>query len=102
LLDKAVSVGTVTNIGNLRDFVTSVADAMVVDRDFSLIDLAWQFRSLRSEDLNFLVNPNLGTGTAGGQSVVFSDDETKSSFYDAMAKDTLGAWVAEHGTNTGR
>ena len=65
LLDKAVSVGTVTNIGNLKDFVSSVASAMIVDKDFSLIDLAWQFHSLRSDDLNFLVTPNLGTDTDG-------------------------------------
>ncbi len=101
LLDKAVSVGTVTNIGNLKAFVSSIASAMVVDRDFSLIDLGWQFRSLRGDDLNFLVNPNLGTGNEDGQSVVVSDDDAKSSFYDAMAKDTLGDWVAQHGTGNG-
>ena len=108
LLDKAVSVGTVTNIGNLKDFVSSVAASLTVDKDFSLFDLAWQFHGLRSEDLNFLVTPNLGTGTEGDQSVVVSDDETKDSFYAAMAKDTLGDWLAQHGTgnatgtNTGR
>ncbi len=78
LLDKAVSAGTVTNIGNLKEFVNSVAASLTVDQDFSLIDLAWQFRSLRSEDLNFFVTPNLGTGTEGDQSVVVSDDESKA------------------------
>jgi LCP family protein required for cell wall assembly len=97
LLDKAVSVGTVTNIGNLRAFVTSVANAITVDRDFSLIDLAWQFRSLRSENLTFVVTPNLGTGTIGDQSVVVSDDENRSSFYEAMANDTFGEWLTQHG-----
>jgi LCP family protein required for cell wall assembly len=101
LLDKAVSVGTVTNIGNLKDFVGSVANAMTVDRDFSLIDLAWQFHSLRSEDLNFLVTPNLGTDTVDGQSVVVSDRENASSFFEAMANDTLGDWVAQNGTGNG-
>src|SRR5690606_10813993 len=47
LLDKAVSLGTVTNPASLKAFVTSVADAMTVDQGFSLIDMAWQFRSLR-------------------------------------------------------
>lgn len=101
LLDKAVSVGTVTNIGNLKSFVTSIASAMTVDRDFSLIDLGWQFRSLRSEDLTFIVTPNLGTDTVDDQSVVISDDENKTPFYEAMANDTFGNWLAEHGNGNG-
>src|SRR5690606_24328116 len=44
LLDKATSLGTVANLSNLRAFVTSVADSMTVDQEFSLVDLAWQDR----------------------------------------------------------
>jgi len=95
LLDKAVSVGTVTNIGALKDFVTSVADAIVVDQSFSLIDLGWQFRSLRSENLVFMISPHNGTGTVDGQSVVLSDREKALGLYDAVAKDTVGAWYAQ-------
>ena len=61
LLDKAVSTGTVTNLGTFKDFVTSVASALTVDKDFSLIDLGWQFHSLRSDNLTFLTSPNLGS-----------------------------------------
>lgn len=98
LLDKAVSLGTVANLGNLRAFVASVADAMTVDQEFSLVDLAWQFRDLRSDDLVFLISPNLGSDMVGDQSVVVSDRETALSFYDAMARDTLAEWVSVHGT----
>jgi LCP family protein required for cell wall assembly len=98
LLDKAVSLGTLTNLGSLREFVTSVADTLTVDKDFSLVDLGWQFRGLRSDDLVFLVSPNLGSDTVDGQSVVVSDRETALSFYDAMARDTLGDWVSANGT----
>jgi LCP family protein required for cell wall assembly len=98
LLDRAVSLGTLANVGNLRDFVTSVADTMTVDESFSLIDLGWQFRGLRSEDLVFMVSPNLGTDTIGDQSVVVSDRETALLLYDAMAHDRLGEWVSQHGT----
>jgi LCP family protein required for cell wall assembly len=100
LLDKAVSQGTVTNIGNLKSFVSSVASSMTVDQSFSLIDLAWQFHSLRSEDLTFLVSPNQGTGTIEEQSVVLSDKPAASAFYNAMANDTLGQYVADHGTGS--
>jgi LCP family protein required for cell wall assembly len=96
LLDKAVSRGTVANIGKFKEFVSSVASALTVDKDFSLIDLGWQFHSLRSENLTFLVSPNLGSDTIDGQSVVVSDKQNASQLYDAMAKDTLAAWVTEH------
>jgi LCP family protein required for cell wall assembly len=98
LLDKAVSAGTVANPGNLRTFVTSVADTMTVDQDFSLLDLGWQFRGLRGDDLVFLVSPNLGSDMVGDQSVVVSDRDTALSFYDSMANDTLDDWVNVHGT----
>jgi LCP family protein required for cell wall assembly len=99
LVDKAASAGTLANIGNLRALVTSVADAMTVDQSFSLVDVLWQFRGLRSEDLVFLTSPHTGTGMAGGQSVVFSDREKALSLYQAMAADTMGDWVSAHGTD---
>ena len=93
LLDKAVSLGTVTNISNMKSFVSSVANAMTVDRDFSLIDLGWQFRGLRSENLVFLTSPTAGTDMIGDQSVVLSDREKASAMYDAVANDTLANWL---------
>jgi len=98
LLDKAVSLGTLANVGNLRNFVTSVADTLTVDEGFSLVDLGWQFRGLRSDDMIFLVSPNLGSDLVGDQSVVVSDRDSALEFYDAMAHDTLDDWVSVHGT----
>ena len=100
LLDKAVSRGTVTNLGTFKEFVTSVASALTVDKDFSLIDLGWQFHSLRSDNLTFVTNPNLGSDDIDGQSVVVSDKQNASALYDAMAHDTLAGWVAQHPTAT--
>ncbi len=96
VLDKAVSKGTVTNLGTFSDFVKSVANAITVDKDFSLIDLGWQFHSLRSENMTFLISPNAGTDTIDGQSVVVSDKANASAFYDAIAHDTLSDWLAQH------
>jgi LCP family protein required for cell wall assembly len=96
LLDKAVSAGTVSNPFRLRDFVNSVADAIVVDQQFSLIDLGWQFRGLRSDDLVFYTSPHKGTGDVNGESVVLSDREKALSLYQAVANDTVGAWMAQN------
>ena len=98
LMDKATSLGTLANLSSLRAFVTSVAGTLTVDEGFSLVDLAWQFRNLRSDDLVFLVSPHRGTDMIGDQSVVVSDRETALSFYDAMARDELDEWVSVHGT----
>lgn len=97
LLDKAAGLGTVTNLGALRDFVDSLADTMTVDREFSLVDLGWQLRNLRGEDLVFLVSPHRGTGTVGQQSIVRPDDARARELYEAMARDRLDDWVRVHG-----
>ena len=57
LLDKAVSTGTVTNPVKLNAFLKAATKAIKVDKDFSLVDMALQFRGLRSDDLTFLTAP---------------------------------------------
>jgi LCP family protein required for cell wall assembly len=94
LLDKAVSAGTLANVSAFKDFVSSSAAALTVDKDFSLFDLGWQFRSLRSQNLNFMVSPNKGSGTMNGESVVLSDKPKALALYDAVGKDTLGTYLA--------
>jgi LCP family protein required for cell wall assembly len=93
LLDKAANLGTLTNLSSFKDFVSSAAAALTVDKDFSLFDLGWQFRNLRSSDLAFLVSPNKGSDTVDGESVVVSDKPKALALYDAVAKDTVAAWI---------
>ncbi len=93
LLDKAASMGTLTNPGSFRDFVSGTAAALTVDKDFSLFDLGWQFRSLRGDDLVFMTSPNSGTDTINGESVVLSDKQRGSALYDAVAKDCVADWL---------
>jgi LCP family protein required for cell wall assembly len=97
LLDKAVSGGTLSNPARFKDFVSSTANALTVDQDFSLVDLGWQFRNLRSDNLAFLTSPNDGSGTEGDQSVVLSDQARATAFYNAVARDTLANYLATTG-----
>ena len=60
LMDKAASTGTLTNPKKLNEFLKSVTAAVTVDQDFSLTDMALQFRNLRGENLTFLTSPQLG------------------------------------------
>lgn len=101
VMNKAVSAGTVTSPGRLKEFVTSVADAMTVDQEFSLLDMAWQFRSLRSDDLIFITSPHNGTANIDGQSVVVSDREKALALFDAVTKDTVAAWLAQESPSPG-
>ena len=65
-----------------------------VDQDFSLADMAVQFRSLRGDDVTFLTSPHLGSRDIDGESVVVSDKTRASALYDAMAKDKMADWAA--------
>jgi anionic cell wall polymer biosynthesis LytR-Cps2A-Psr (LCP) family protein len=96
LMDKAVSGGTVANPFKLKAFITSVADAMTVDQDFSLLDMAWQFKGLKSENLVFLTSPHNGTDNIDGESVVVSDREQALGLYDAVTKDTVTDWLSRN------
>jgi hypothetical protein len=53
-------------------------------------------RSLRSNDLTFLTNPSKGTGTAGGQSVVFADPALDADLYAAVNGDRVAAWLRQY------
>jgi hypothetical protein len=64
-----------------------------VDKDFSLTDMALQFRNLRSSNLTFLTSPNLGGQTVAGQSVVVSDKTKALALYEAMTADKMGEWM---------
>lgn len=95
LLDKATSTGTLANPSKLDAFLTSVTASMTVDKDFSIIDMAIEFRGLRSNSLKFMVSPNKGSDNVDGQSVVVSDKEKAVAFYDAVAKDNVEAWLTQ-------
>ncbi|MFU8851362.1 LCP family protein [Micromonospora sp. SL1-18] len=93
LMDKAASTGTLTNPKKLDEFLKAVTKAVTVDQEFSLTDMALQFRNLRSENLTFLTSPNRGGQNVGGQSVVASDREKAAAMYQAMATDRMADWV---------
>jgi hypothetical protein len=93
-MDKAASTGTLTNPSKLNSFLKAVTAAVTADNGFSLTDAAVQFRSLRGENLTFLVSPNKGSETIAGQSVVVSDREKAIGLYEAMSQDKMAAWMS--------
>jgi LCP family protein required for cell wall assembly len=96
LMDKAASTGTLSNPAKLNSFLTAVTKAVTVDKDFSLTDMALQFRDLRSSNLTFLTSPNVGSQTIAGQSVVVSDRAKALALYKAMSADKMSEWMTEN------
>ncbi|SCE71265.1 cell envelope-related function transcriptional attenuator common domain-containing protein [Micromonospora viridifaciens] len=103
LMDKAASTDTLTNPKKLNNFLKAVTKAVTVDQEFSLTDMALEFRNLRGENLTFLTSPNLGGQDVNGQSVVVSDRERALAMYQAISADTMAEWVKanERGDGTG-
>jgi LCP family protein required for cell wall assembly len=101
LMDKAASTGTLTNPAKLNAFLTAVTQAMTVDKDFSVVSMAIQFRNLRSNDLTFMTCPNLGSDNVDGQSIVVSDRTKSLSLFDAVAKDRVAEWLQTHQPTNG-
>ncbi|MFI7545999.1 LCP family protein [Actinoplanes sp. NPDC049599] len=93
LMDKAASTGTLSNPAKLNSFLKATTNAITADQDFSLTDMALQFRSLRGENLTFITSPNLGGQTIAGQSVVVSDREKALALYKAIAADKMDEWM---------
>jgi LCP family protein required for cell wall assembly len=94
LMDKASSTGTLSNPAKLNSFLKAVTAAVTVDNDFSLTDMAVQFRNLRSNDITFLTSPNLGSETIAGQSVVTQDHAKEQALFQAIAADKMTGWMA--------
>jgi LCP family protein required for cell wall assembly len=92
LMDKAASSGTLTNPAKLNSFLKAVTAAVTVDKGFSLVDMAVQFRDLRGENLHFVTSPNIGSHTINGESVVVSDREKALAMYQAISTGKMADW----------
>ena len=95
IMDKAASTGTLANPAKLNAFLQAATKAMTVDKDMSIVDMAIQFRSLRSNDLTFMVSPNNGSADVNGESVVVSDKARASALYEAVSSDKVADWVKQ-------
>jgi LCP family protein required for cell wall assembly len=89
VLDKAASGGLLTNPGRLNSFLQATADAVAVDKTFSIFDSATEMRHLRSGNLTFITNPTTGTGQKGSESVVLDDPQGVKAIYDAVRRDSV-------------
>lgn len=98
LLSKTLSAETLTNPAKISSLVGAMAPFLAVDEGLNsqyVIDLALGFTSLRSDEIAFITAPTLGTGTAGGQSIVVVDEVKREELRNAFRTDTLQAYRPE-------
>jgi LCP family protein required for cell wall assembly len=94
LMDRAASLGTLSNPAKLNSFLQAVTKSVTVDKDFDLVNVALQMRDLRSDDLTFLASPSAGTGMRSGQSVVLADTAKAHALYQAVVKDKVHEYLS--------
>lgn len=86
-LDKALSTGTLLNIGKLNHLKDAAGRNVVTDDNtdlFALRELAQQFRSFDPETYEAYTVPNLGPGMVGDASVVLPDPPAMKVMFDAL------------------
>jgi anionic cell wall polymer biosynthesis LytR-Cps2A-Psr (LCP) family protein len=99
VLDKAASSGTLSNPVKLNAFLRATAQAVTVDKDLSVLDMALTFRSIRSSDLVFSTAPHLGNKKVNGEDVIMPDTEKGAALYGAIKNDKAEEWFANNAPN---
>jgi LCP family protein required for cell wall assembly len=88
-LDKALSTGTLVNIGKLNRLKKAAGRNVVIDDKtdlFDLRDLARQFRSFDADTYEAYTVPNRGPGMVGDASVVLPDAPAMKVMFDALGE----------------
>ncbi|QSB05022.1 LCP family protein [Natronoglycomyces albus] len=96
ILDRAASAGVLRSQSTVTEFVESTAGALSVDTQFNAVGTALAFMHLRSDDIQFMTSPNLGTGYEGGESVIYSDDALAEDLFAHVRDDQVDQWVANN------
>lgn len=99
LMRKATDSGMLTSPSKLKKFLESAADSMTVDKDFSLVDLALQFKGIRMSDLAFITMPFSGFEEVNGESVVIVDKKAAGALFEAIKRDKVGNWLKDNPPN---
>jgi LCP family protein required for cell wall assembly len=100
LAGRVTDRDVLTNPLRLNAFLETATRTVSVDSTVTMSDLrslAVQLRSVRPDDVVFMTIPVAGTGTEGGQSVVYLDHAQSRPLHRALRKDTVDAYVARVG-----
>ena len=92
LMDKLMSRETLTNPGTMMSMINSLGGYVAIDSALDpakMVDLGGSLIDIRSSDVRSFTLPTHGTGTEGGQSVVYLNTEQLPVLQQAFADDTV-------------
>ncbi|WP_346619994.1 LCP family protein [Blastococcus montanus] len=86
VLRKMLSEEVLLDLGKQRALVQAAADALTVDQDLDLMQLAQQMQSVTADSIEFQTVPNRGTGEEDGKSIVrLEDEDALQAFFAALS-----------------
>jgi LCP family protein required for cell wall assembly len=101
MLRKAVATGTLTNPRRLNGFLSAATKSLTVDKQFPVVDMAFQFRSMRPNSLTFMTTPISGDGNDPTFGAYLVPDQTKDgALFTAMERDQMAPYVAANPVTT--
>jgi LCP family protein required for cell wall assembly len=90
---EATTSGLLANPFRLQQFVSSLSDAVTVDKNFNLVRMADELRGLRSSDITFQTVPLASANylTPTGQDAVLWDASAARALFNGLKNDTAAA-----------
>lgn len=92
---KVLNAETLTNPARIAGLVSAVSPYLSVDSGFNsafVASIAFELRDVRLGDVSLFTLPTTGTGTVGGQSVVFVDEDQLAIIRTALQDDELASY----------
>jgi LCP family protein required for cell wall assembly len=97
MIAKLTAGGLLTNPLKFDDLLITAADALTVDEDLDLRDLALAVRDIRPANVTYGTVPHTSASlrTSAGDAVEL-DPEKAAAMFTAIKDDTIDRWLTEH------
>jgi LCP family protein required for cell wall assembly len=97
MVEKVTAGGLLTNPLKFDDLLITAADALTVDEELDLRDLALAVRDIRPSNITYGTVPhtNAGLQTSAGSAVQL-DPAKATAMFSAIKDDTIDRWLTEH------
>jgi LCP family protein required for cell wall assembly len=92
VLRKMLSEDVLLDLGKQRELVQAASNALTVDQNLNLLQLAQQMQSVTAGSIEFQTVPNVGTDDEDGKSIVrLVDEDSLRSFFAELSAEPQGA-----------
>lgn len=100
VLSEVLQPSTFTSPARIHEMVEDFAPHMTVDEELAdpghVASLGWEMRDVRGGDIDMFTLPNGGIGEAGGQSVIWPDEEAIAEASEALQNGEFADYAAQH------